>query len=88
MKRFVCRVVGAAVVPLVAAIAGCSRNAVHDNERAASLAACKRLVEGGARPIAEDRADRFLGKVQPDTALCRGGARALAAVERGTPWLD
>lgn len=33
-----------------------------------------------------DRADRFLGKVQKDTALCRGGERALKYVD--TPWVD
>ena len=48
--------------------------------------ACANLVKSGFRPVAEAREDRFLGKVQPDTALCRGGERAVAL--RDTPWLD
>src|SRR5258706_11099266 len=43
----------------------------------AELEACARLVEGGFRPIAEDRADRFLRKVTKDAALCRGGEKAV-----------
>ena len=43
----------------------------------AELEACANMVKGGFRPIAEDRADRFLGKVQKDTALCRGGEKAV-----------
>lgn len=52
----------------------------------AEIEACKRVVDEGFRPIAVDRADRFLGKVQKDTALCRGGERALKYVD--TPWVD
>lgn len=52
----------------------------------AELEACKRLVGEGFRPIAEDRADRFFGKVQKDTALCRGGEKPLAYLK--TPWVD
>ncbi|PMR67089.1 peroxidase family protein [Halomonas heilongjiangensis] len=53
-----------------------------------SLRACKRLVAGGLREVPDDRADRFLGKVQEDTALCRGGKRAVEALGRDTPWVD
>jgi len=50
------------------------------------LRACARLVKEGFRPIAEDRADRFQGKVAKDTALCRGGEKATRY--RDTPWVD
>ncbi|HYO16002.1 MAG TPA: peroxidase family protein [Thermoanaerobaculia bacterium] len=47
---------------------------------------CVTYVKGGFRPIAKDRAHRFLGKVRKETASCRGGERAVAA--RDEPWLD
>ncbi len=47
------------------------------------LADCTAYVAGGFRKIAEDRSQRFLGKVQEDTARCRGGEKAVAL--RGTP---
>jgi hypothetical protein len=51
-----------------------------------SLEACLRVAERGLRPVAEERAQRFLGKVREDTARCRGGDRAVEA--RGLPWVD
>lgn len=48
--------------------------------------ACVELVEGGFRPIAVERSQRFLGKVQENTARCRGGERAVAL--RDVPWVD
>jgi hypothetical protein len=57
-------------------------------ETLSSLNACRRLVKDGIRPIPEDRADRFLGKVQEDTAACRGGERAVDYVRQGMPWVD
>ncbi|MDX2481825.1 MAG: peroxidase family protein [Desulfuromusa sp.] len=50
------------------------------------LGACGKLIKDGPRKIAEDRADRFMGKVQEETALCRGGEKAVAY--RDTPWVD
>ncbi len=50
------------------------------------LKACAKLVNSGFRPIAEDRTERFLGKVQEKTALCRGGDRTVAY--RSTPFVD
>ena len=50
------------------------------------LAACLQLVKSGPLKIAEDRTERFLGKVQEQTARCRGGDRAVA--RRGVPWVD
>jgi hypothetical protein len=50
------------------------------------LEACVRTVWSGLRPVAEDRARRFLGQVDEGRARCRGGARA-AEARRG-PWVD
>ncbi len=50
------------------------------------LQACAELVKKGFREIAEDRSERFLGKVSKDAALCRGGERPVNY--RHTPWVD
>jgi heme peroxidase len=50
------------------------------------LVACLRMSFAGFRPIAGERDQRFLGKVQEATARCRGGARA--ADRRAEPWID
>jgi Animal haem peroxidase len=52
----------------------------------ASLKACAERVLKAARRIAAERDQRFEGKVQETTALCRGGQRALQF--RNTPWVD
>src|SRR5258705_1349946 len=61
------------------------RNAALKAE-AESLRACAELVGGGFRPIAATRDQRFMGKVQEATALCRGGTRAVEF--RIAPWVD
>jgi hypothetical protein len=48
--------------------------------------ACLEMTAGGLRPIANDRASRFQGKVLEETARCRGGDRAVSA--RAVPWVD
>lgn len=50
------------------------------------LAACARLIKDGPRPVADERQDRFLGKVEKDTALCRGGQKTASYLD--TPWVD
>ena len=50
------------------------------------LYACLRMSFTGFRPIAGERDQRFLGKVQEATARCRGGARAVE--RRAEPWID
>src|SRR6266852_9672776 len=50
------------------------------------LYACLRTSFTGFRPIADERDQRFLGKVQEATARCRGGART--ADRRADPWID
>lgn len=47
---------------------------------------CTAMLAGGFRKVAEDRAERFNGKVGEDVARCRGGARAVA--QRATPFVD
>ncbi len=60
----------------------------ENREAIASIKSCKKLVKGGFLKIADDRSRRFLGKVEIDTARCRGGERATQAVKRHRPWLD
>lgn len=50
-----------------------------------SLNDCISLAREGFRPVG-GRLERFLGKVQANTAGCRGGSNAQAY--RSTPWLD
>ena len=52
-----------------------------------SLESCLDLIRD-PRPVADERADRFLGKVAESTAECRGGTRALEHVRRGVPYID
>jgi hypothetical protein len=47
---------------------------------------CLKMSFTGLRPIANERSERFLGKVQEATARCRGGERSVAA--RNVPWVD
>jgi len=50
------------------------------------LVSCGAEISTGARPIAATRETRFLGKVQDNTAKCRGGSNAVAF--RDVPWVD
>ena len=89
MKKVAVLVVIGVVIGVV--IAGGIWWWLQDDERAdaiASIKACKKLVKGGFLEIADDRSRRFLGKVEADTARCRGGEQAVQAVERNWPWLD
>ena len=56
-----------------------------DSDRS-ELKACADVIKDGPRKVATDRAERFLGKVQQDTAECRGGDKAVSY--RSTPWVD
>jgi hypothetical protein len=51
-----------------------------------SLQNCAQMVNAGIRPIAATRDQRFQGKVEAATAVCRGGD--VAAQFRATPWVD
>ena len=50
------------------------------------LVACGQAAWRGFRKVAEDRAERFLGKAREDEARCRGGEEAVKS--RGLPWVD
>ena len=76
MKRRACWfLVGAALV-----LGGCSTH------KSADVEACVRLIAEGFRTVAAERPQRFLGKVQEETARCRGGDKAVA--QRSSPWID
>jgi hypothetical protein len=47
---------------------------------------CATKLTRGLLPVAEERNQRFLGKVDADTLACRGDVRASA--HRETPWVD
>src|SRR3989442_14638098 len=69
-------------VPVVAALCVVGYLVWHNSV----IGRCLRLAQGGFRPRATTRIERFLGEVQAATAACRGGDHALAV--RGTPWVD
>jgi hypothetical protein len=75
---------GAAATFVALFCSGCVIN--PDSERARADAACAELASKGLRPLADKREERFLGKVQPYTARCRGGDYAESM--RATPWVD
>src|SRR5205807_9143134 len=50
------------------------------------LSGCAALIAVGLRPVAVERTERFLGKVEESTARCRGGDKAAAL--RSLPWVD
>src|SRR5262245_39019232 len=52
----------------------------------AIAAACLEVFQRGLRPLAEERSERFLGKVSEAHARCWGGAKAVSY--RATPWVD
>src|SRR5688572_529251 len=76
MKRNILYVLLAGVVVLAA----------YPGLRTTWLGSCIAYALGGFREIKADRTGRFLGKVQEDTARCRGGSAAV--VWRDTPWID
>ena len=64
----------------------CSAASDARKQEEASLRECAKTVLAGFRKIAQTRDQRFEGKVQQATALCRGGQRALQF--QLTPWVD
>ena len=67
-------------------VAACTQNPQVVHERISSDKACARMVAKGLRTIAKSQTERFLGKVEEDTANCRGGEKAMA--RRDSVWLD
>ena len=85
MRRWIARLL--VVVACIVAVVGLAY-AVSPNFRAdvAAIRGCEELIGNGPRHIADQRKDRFLGKVRDYTARCRGGERVIA--EHETPWVD
>ncbi|MGH2670531.1 MAG: peroxidase family protein, partial [bacterium] len=71
--------VGGLLLGIMVFLGGCGSNP-------GDLISCLQLTFTGLRPIADDRSERFLGKVQEATARCRGGDRAVGG--RHLPWID
>ena len=60
--------------------------ACRDSSNSAEIRACIETAKQGLLPITDDRSERFLGKVEETTALCRGGEKAVSQLT--TPWVD
>src|SRR5262245_25768101 len=58
----------------------------HALLRNTPLGSCVAYAFGNFREVSQDRSTRFLGKVYPDTARCRGGEGVVKW--RTTPWVD
>src|SRR5713101_5987270 len=82
MTRLICPVVLTAALFLGA----CNRTHQEVRAEAESLKACGEALKRGFLPIAETRERRFSGKVEEDTARCRGGEMAVRW--RAMPWVD
>ena len=64
----------------------CSHLSDSKTEEISANKACIRMAAKGLRPLANQQSERFLGKVEEDTANCRGGSKALA--NRDSVWVD
>jgi len=74
MKKNICwLLVGASLL-----VSGCASE-LED------LLACAKVAWKGFHKVADERTERFQGKVQEDTARCRGSEKAVAL--RGNPWI-
>jgi len=81
------RVSGFALVALgLAALTGPPGPAQAQDDDSAIRRACLQILARGLRPLADERTQRFEGKVSAPVALCRGGSAALTG--RDTPWVD
>jgi len=67
------------VAAMMFLLAGCTSSVKE-------LKSCAEVVNSGFRPVAKERTERFLGKVQESTAECRGGEKAVKF--RNTPYVD
>lgn len=84
MKTWLCGAISLILLGAPAFAQGASESAKQQEK--AALKACAQMVLSGLRKVANVRDERFEGKVQEATALCRGGQRALQF--RNTPWVD
>ena len=60
--------------------------AAYPSLRDTRFGSCVAYAFGSFREVAQNRSERFLGKVHEDTARCRGGEEAVKW--RATPWFD
>lgn len=67
-------------------ITSCSLFSDSKKDRISAKKACVRMAHKGLRPLADQQSERFLGKVQEDTANCRGGKNAVA--KQDSVWVD
>ena len=74
------------LVLATALVAGLLILAVPNRSDLPDVGSCIKRALGGLLPIAEERNQRFLGKVDSANARCRGGENAVAYM--GTPWVD
>ncbi len=74
------------VLLLTAGLVSCSLISDSKKDRIGAKSACVRMAAKGLRPLADHQTERFLGKVQEDTADCRGGQNAVA--QRDSVWVD
>ena len=70
----------------VALLALCLTAAGCDGRSPSDLAACVKLYSAPFKGVAEERDERFQGKVSAAAARCRGGEWAVAY--RDQPWMD
>lgn len=75
-------------VPLlyIATIALINPLTLQESHAQSLISACVSSAKSGLLEFPDERADRFLGKVQENTALCRGGKNA--TMFQHTPWVD
>ena len=59
---------------------------INPATQADETAACTRMVAEGLRPLADQREDRFNGKVSEAVAQCRGGAQAVQ-MRKAPTWI-
>jgi len=69
---------------LTVSIGSCKKE--DRSEYARSTRACVSMAADGLLAVSDERAHRFNGKVEENTALCRGGDKA--ARYRDVPWMD
>ena len=75
---------GALVCAQVCAVSGCAN--VSPAASFSDTKECAEMLLGGLRPLADERGQRFNGKVADEVARCRGGDKA--ASFRATPYVD
>ncbi len=77
---------GWSLFPFISVVAQSGSTPSPKQQEAAEVKACAVMAFTGFRPIADARAQRFQGKVTEQTAMCRGGLKAVQY--RTTPWID